>query len=209
MLHQFTGGIFPQPFGPIGSIRLTYFFGDPAIKHVGSIRSVGGPWIPINLYGFLWFPKGISVTKKKKPPGKIQMPWSSDERRSDSWAPSWTTPTFGGEALDLDPPQGQTTTPPPFLGCKNLGFFFMRESVPKSRRIWKKKHQHQCDHVTMAWDLTPRTMNSMGHFLQAKVVLKKPAGLWEIKQKTRWKNPWEKRHKKKAFGNLTHSGQLT
>lgn len=58
----------PQPFGPIGSIRLTYFFGDPAIKHVGSIRSVGGPWIPINLYGFLWilwFPKGISVTKRK------------------------------------------------------------------------------------------------------------------------------------------------
>ena len=156
-------------------------------------------------YGFLReFP-----LQKEKNTGKIQMPWSSDERRSDSWAPSWTTPTFGGEALDLDPPQGQPPHHHRFWDVKTSVFFHERKCTKIPKDLKKKKHQHQCDHVTMAWDLTPRTMNSMGHFLQAKVVLKKPAGLWEIKQKTRWKNPWEKRHKKKAFGNLTHSGQLT
>ena len=131
----------PNHLGPLDpSDDWHIFLGIPLLNIVGSIRpSVGGPWIPINLYGFLWFPKGISVTKRKKKPGKIQMPWSSDERRSDSWAPSWTTPTFGGEALDLDPPQGQPPHHHRFWDVKT-SVFFSWEKVYQNPEGFEKKN---------------------------------------------------------------------
>ena len=67
------------------------------------------------------------------------MPWSSDERRSDSWAPSWTTPTFGGEALDLDPPQGQPPHHHRFWDVKT-SVFFSWEKVYQNPEGFEKKN---------------------------------------------------------------------
>ena len=138
----------------------------------------------------------------KETPGKSSDALEFRRRRSDSWDPQARHPNFRGGGLGPWSPQGQPPHRHRFLGCKNHRFFFMRESIPKSRRSWK----NTINIMVIMWPWREILHQGLwipwATFCRQRLWRKN----WDFEnsiKKTRLKDPWKKGAKKSLWRSDT------
>ena len=134
----------------------------------------------------------------KETPGKSSDALEFRRRRSDSWDPQARHPNFRGEALDLDPPQGQPPHRHRFLGCKNHRFFAWEKVYQNPAGVEKTPSTSwwSCDRGGRSYT---KDYEFHGPLFAGKGCGEKNWDFENSIKKTRLKTPWKKGAKKKPL----------